>query len=166
MAERITEEEIAVGVILTTKYIGDDILEKSTTVDGMLHDFGLSPAYICYSLKTYQPVRSCNCDHGVVKCKTKYYDNGVKKTVTHYNNNGNLHSNNAEGPSKVVFRSNGTVYSETWHDNGLETHRRIYDKTGSQEISCMYYEDGVINKVISCYNNRVISLQKNITKIE
>ena len=94
----------------------------------------------------------------------------IGKKIYHSNNtmiseetffDGLLHSYDSQ-PSKVTYRSNGTIYSKEWHMIGILVGKReIYDSTGKEIIGLFTYEDGNLIMAESFYKGKHNTIQGN-----
>lgn len=141
------------------------LLSIATLVDGIRSDYEYHSGFV-----TYHRNGSVHKDFSLIQGKlrkiSEYSEESyliLEETFDDYV----LHSYDMK-PSRTVYRSDTTRYSDEWHRHGVYDGmgKVIYASDGRTRIGIFYYDNNDLISASSSYRGRNITAEKNIITIQ
>lgn len=164
--EKINENTYVVSTYIIEINEPAILQTRTILVNGVRCDYQGEPGFVIY-YPNGNEWKEFNLDKGDLLKMTEYSEKGIKILEETYKDQV-LHSYEKE-PSRVVYRTDGTKYSDEWHISGLYhgVGKLIYTSNGKMNIGTFYYDCGQLVEAISNYLGRKIHIQNNIiTRVE
>lgn len=141
------------------------LLSIATLVDGIRSDYEYHSGFVTYH-RNGSVHKEFSLIQGKLRKISEYTEDNdliLEETFDDYV----LHSHDMK-PSRTVYRSDTTRYSEEWHKHGVYDglSKIIYASDGRTKLGILYYDNNDLISASSSYKGRRITAEKNIITIQ